>query len=207
MSTYITGDTIRKLRERKGCTQRELASRLGVTDKAVSKWETGKGLPDITLVEPLSAALDVSVAELLSGECAHNSNRCANMLRTRFYVCPLCGNVIHATGEGAFSCCGILLPALDAEDADSAGSADSVHRLEIDVVEHDFYVTMDHPMTKQHFVSFIAYATTDRLHLRKLYPEQNAEARFPIMGSGTVYAFCNQHGLFKAKAARPKPSR
>lgn len=204
MSTYITGDTIRKLRERKGCTQRELASRLGVTDKAVSKWETGKGLPDITLVEPLSAALDVSVAELLSGECAHNSNRCANMLRTRFYVCPLCGNVVHATGEGAFCCCGILLPALDAEDADSA---DSVHRLEIDVVEHDFYVTMDHPMTKQHFVSFIAYATTDRLHLRKLYPEQNAEARFPIMGSGTVYAFCNQHGLFKAKAARPKPSR
>lgn len=204
MSTYITGDTIRKLRERKGCTQRELASRLGVTDKAVSKWETGKGLPDITLVEPLSAALDVSVAELLSGECAHNSNRCANMLRTRFYVCPLCGNVVHATGEGAFSCCGILLPALDAEDADSA---DSVHRLEIDVVEHDFYVTMDHPMTKQHFVSFIAYATTDRLHLRKLYPEQNAEARFPIMGSGTVYAFCNQHGLFKAKAARPKLSR
>lgn len=204
MSTYITGDTIRKLRERKGCTQRELASRLGVTDKAVSKWETGKGLPDITLVEPLSAVLDVSVAELLSGECAHNSNRCANMLRTRFYVCPLCGNVVHATGEGAFSCCGILLPALDAEDADSA---DSVHRLEIDVVEHDFYVTMDHPMTKQHFVSFIAYATTDRLHLRKLYPEQNAEARFPIMGSGTVYAFCNQHGLFKAKAARPKPSR
>ena len=204
MSTYITGDTIRKLRERKGCTQRELASRLGVTDKAVSKWETGKGLPDITLVEPLSAVLDVSVAELLSGECAHNSNRCANMLRTRFYVCPLCGNVVHATGEGAFSCCGILLPALDAEDADSA---DSVHRLEIDVVEHDFYVTMDHPMTKQHFVSFIAYATTDRLHLRKLYPEQNAEARFPIMGSGTVDAFCNQHGLFKAKAARPKPSR
>ncbi|RNL45067.1 helix-turn-helix domain-containing protein [Paraeggerthella hongkongensis] len=204
MSTYITGDTIRKLRERKGCTQRELANRLGVTDKAVSKWETGKGLPDITLVEPLSAALDVSVAELLSGECAHNSNRCANMLRTRFYVCPLCGNVVHATGEGAFSCCGILLPALDAEEADPA---DSAHHLEIDVVEHDFYVTMGHPMTKQHFVSFIAYATTDRLHLRKLYPEQAAEARFPIMGSGTVYAFCNQHGLFKAKAARPKPSR
>lgn len=204
MSTYITGDTIRKLRERKGCTQRELANRLGVTDKAVSKWETGKGLPDITLVEPLSAALDVSVAELLSGECAHNSNRCANMLRTRFYVCPLCGNVVHATGKGAFSCCGILLPALDAEEADPA---DSAHHLEIDVVEHDFYVTMGHPMTKQHFVSFIAYATTDRLHLRKLYPEQAAEARFPIMGSGTVYAFCNQHGLFKAKAARPKPSR
>lgn len=67
MATYLTGNTIRTLREKKGCTQRELAATLGVTDKAVSKWETGKGLPDIALIEPLAKALGVSVAELLSG--------------------------------------------------------------------------------------------------------------------------------------------
>ena len=201
MATYITGTTIRALREKKGCTQRDLAQQIGVTDKAVSKWETGKGLPDITLVEPLSAALGVSVAELLSGECAHNANRAANMLRTRFYVCPVCGNVVHAAGEGAFSCCGIMLPAQDAEEPDEE------HCLVIEQVEHDFYVTADHPMTKQHYLSFMAYVTSDRIHLRKLYPEQAAEARFPIAGSGKMYAFCNRHGLFEAKARVTRPQR
>lgn len=201
MATYITGDTIRMLREKKRYTQRRLADEIGVTDKAVSKWETGKGLPDIALVEPLAQTLGVSVAELLSGECAVNANRAANMLRGRFYTCPVCGNVVHATGEGAFSCCGILLPALEAEERDDE------HHLVIEQVEHDFYVTMDHPMTKQHYLSFMAYVTSDRVHLRKLYPEQEPEARFPIMGSGVVYAFCNRHGLFMEKTRMVRPQR
>lgn len=201
MATYITGDTIRMLREKKRYTQRRLADEIGVTDKAVSKWETGKGLPDITLMEPLARTLGVSVAELLSGECAVNANRSANMLRGRFYACPICGNVVHATGEGAFSCCGILLPALEAEECDDE------HRLLIEQVEHDFYVTMDHPMTKQHYLSFMAYVTSDRVHVRKLYPEQEPEARFPIMSSGVVYAFCNRHGLFAEKARMVRPQR
>ena len=201
MATYITSATIRALREQKHYTQRDLAQLIGVTDKAVSKWETGKGLPDITLIEPLAQALGVSVAELLSGECARNANRAANMLKTRFYVCPVCGNVVHATGEGAFSCCGILLPALDPEEADNA------HRLVIEQVDGDFYVTMDHPMDTQHYLSFMAYVTSDRIHLRKLYPEQAAEARFPLAGSGKVYAFCNRHGLFEARARVIRPQR
>ena len=68
MNTYITGSVIKKLREEKGITQLQLAEELGVTDKAVSKWETGKGFPDITLIESLSQSLGVSVMELLSGE-------------------------------------------------------------------------------------------------------------------------------------------
>lgn len=62
------GCFIAALRREKGWTQRELATRLGVTDKAVSRWETGKGLPDIALLRPLSEALGVSINELLSGE-------------------------------------------------------------------------------------------------------------------------------------------
>lgn len=67
MNTYITGTTIRKLREAKGMTQLQLAEEIGVSSKAVSKWETAKGLPDISLIEALSQALGVSVMELMSG--------------------------------------------------------------------------------------------------------------------------------------------
>ena len=61
MNAYITGLTIKGLREKKGITQAELAEQIGVSDKAVSKWETAKGLPDITLIEPIAKALGVSV--------------------------------------------------------------------------------------------------------------------------------------------------
>ena len=112
MDNYVTGAVIRRLRERRKMTQEELAERIHVSGKAVSKWETGQGFPDISLLEPLSAALDISVIELLSGEDVRNSNRSSDMRRGRFYVCPVCGNVIRTVGEALVSCCGITLPPL-----------------------------------------------------------------------------------------------
>ena len=112
MNPYVTGQTVQMLREKRGITQKQLAEQLFISDKTVSKWETGKGLPDITLLEPLAKALHVSVPELISGTAVTNRNRTANMLKTQWYVCPLCGNVISAAGEGAFHCCGIALPPL-----------------------------------------------------------------------------------------------
>ncbi|WP_286684671.1 helix-turn-helix domain-containing protein [Collinsella sp. UBA1693] len=200
MNTYLAADTIRTLREARALTQRELATAVGVTDKAVSKWESGRGLPDISLIEGLAAALGVSVAELLSGDVRQNANRAGNMARSRFYVCPICGNVVHAMGEGSFSCCGSQLLPQEAETPDDA------HAFTIERIEDDWYVTLDHPMTKQHFISFAAYVTTDGLHLKKLYPEMQAQARFHITGPGTIYLFCNRHGLFAQrtpKIARP----
>lgn len=194
MTSYVTGNTIKTLREKKGLTQKQLADMLIVSDKTVSKWETGKGLPDISLIERLAKALGVSLAELLSGECVTNRNRSANMQRTKFYVCPLCGNVIHSIGEGVFSCCGITLPVQEGEETDEA------HSIHVEKVENEYYVTMKHPMTKTHFISFFAYITWDRVQIVKLYPEQDAQARFPMSGrGGVIYAYCNQHGLFKAK--------
>ena len=105
MRSYVTGEVIRNLREKRRLTQRDLAQRLNVSDKTISKWETGRGLPDITLLEPLAGALGVSVTELLSGDCAENRNRAGNLSRSLFYVCPVCGNVIWSVGEGAYSCC------------------------------------------------------------------------------------------------------
>ena len=191
--SFVTGGAIRVLREKKGYTQKQLAERVMVSDKAVSKWETGRGLPDISLIEPLAAALSVSIAELLSGELIENKNRAGNMLRGCFYVCPICGNVIHAIGKGAFSCCGVTLPPLEAEEADAA------HEIQIEKVESDHYVTMRHPMSREHYISFFAYVTMNKVEIVKLYPEQDAEARFQITGRGVIYVYCSWHGLFRVK--------
>ncbi len=193
MSSYITSETVKSLREQRGLTQRALAEAVGVTDKAVSKWETGRGLPDISLVEPLAAALGVSVAELLSGNVQHNANRAANMLRSVFYVCPICGNVVVSTGEGSFSCCGATMLPQEAEEPDEP------HAFKVALLEDDWYVTLDHPMTKQHYISFAAYVTTDGVCLKKLYPEQVVQPRFKVTGPGMLYLYCNQHGLFGTK--------
>ncbi len=191
MTNYVTGSMIKSLREKRGYTQKQLAELLNVSDKAVSKWETQKGLPDISLLEPLAKTLGISIAELLSGEYVINKNRSGNMLRTTFYVCPVCGNVINSIGEGSFSCCGITLPMQEAEAQDEA------HSFGVERIENDYYVTMHHTMTKSHYISFFAYITPDRVQIVKLYPEQNPEARFFIYGKGILYAYCNKHGLFK----------
>lgn len=149
MDRYVTGSVIRRLRESKNMTQEGLAQKLYVSSKAVSKWETGQGLPDVSLLELLAQALDISVIELFSGEDVRNQNRAGNMLRERFYVCPICGNVIQASGEAVISCCGITLPPLEAEDPDEE------HLLRIEEVEDEYFVTVEHPMTKTHYLSFL----------------------------------------------------
>ena len=193
MNAYVTSAAIRQLREKQNLTQAELAEKIGVSSKTISKWETAKGLPDVSLLQPLAQALGISVIELMNGEHITNKNISANMLRTKFYVCPVCGNIIHSTGDSLVSCCGITLPALEAEEADPA------HVLNIEAVEDEYFLTLDHPMTKQHYISFLAFVTTDRLQLIKLYPESNAQTRLPLRRLGILYWFCNRHGLFKAR--------
>ena len=193
MNTYITGTTIKHLREAKGLTQLQLADKIGVSSKTVSKWETAKGLPDISLVEPLSQALGVSIMELMSGETIINKNISSNILFSKFYVCPICGNVIHTTGEAVISCCGITLPPLEAEEADDN------HSITIENVEDEKFVIVNHEMTKIHYISFIAYVTSDKIHFVKLYPEGNAETRIQFRGRGYLYIYCNKHGLMKMK--------
>ncbi len=193
MDNYITGAAIRRLREAKGITQTQLAAMIGVSDKAVSKWETARGLPDITLIEPLSKALGVSVMELISGDAVINKNVSSNILRSKFYVCPVCGNVIRSTGDAVISCCGINLPALEAEDIDEA------HEIVIESVEDESFITVNHDMTKKHFISFIAHVTSDRVQFVKFYPEGNAQTRLQLRGRGYIYIYCNKDGLMRKK--------
>ncbi len=193
MNTHVTGTTIKELREGRKLTQAELAGKIGVSSKTISKWETAKGLPDISLLQPLAQALGISVIELMNGGHITNRNVSANMLRCKFYVCPICGNAIHGIGDAVVSCCGITLPALETEDADAA------HAIIIEKVEDEHFISIPHPMTKQHFISFVAFVTSDRIQIVKFYPEGNAETRLQFRGRGHLYYYCNQHGLFKKK--------
>ena len=165
MNQYVTGAAIRALREKYGMTQAELADRLCVSDKTVSKWETGRGFPDVSLLEPLGKALRVSVPELLCGQTVVNRNKSADMRKSLFYVCPVCGNVLFARGDALISCCGIQLPAQDAEEPDR------MHCMNIRRVEDEIFVSSDHPMDKDHYLSFAAYMTHDRCEIKALYPE------------------------------------
>ena len=193
MNTYVTGNTIKQLREARKMTQGALAEKIGVSSKAISKWETAKGLPDISLLQPLAQALGISVIELMNGQCITNKNVSANMLRSKFYACPVCGNVVHSLGNAVVSCCGITLPALEAEEVDDD------HTVTVENVEDEHFITVHHPMTKQHYISFLAFVTSDRFQMVKLYPEGNAETRLQLRGRGYLYYYCNQHGLFQKK--------
>jgi len=190
MDQYVTGGVIRELREKKGLTQAELAEKLFVSDKAVSKWEMGKGYPDITLLEPIAKALDISVSELLAGRTVENVNISASMLRSKFYVCPVCGNIFHSMGEAAISCHGILLTPQQAEETDEQ------HKIFIEGVEDEYFVRIEHDMTKQHYISFVAALTPDSLQLVKLYPEGEAQARLKMRAVKRIFFYCNRDGLF-----------
>lgn len=193
MNRYVTGATIKDLRVRRGLKQSELADILAVSDKTVSRWETGKGYPDITLLDPLAKALGASLIELLAGNVVENANVAANMKLSKFYVCPACGNVIVTAGEASVSCHGLLLRPLEPE------AQRGEHAIEASVSDGEIFVTLGHPMLKQHHISFIAAVSPDRVQLVKKYPESSAEARFKMDGVGAIYAYCSEDGLFKLR--------
>lgn len=175
-------------------TQAELAARLCVSDKTISKWETAKGYPDISLLEPIAKVFGVSITELIAGNAVSNGNISANMMRSRFYVCPVCGNSIHCMGEAVINCHGVLLKPAQAEETDEH------HKVFIEKVEDEYYVRIEHDMTKQHHISFAAALSSDRIQMVKFYPEGNAEARFQINGVSKFLFYCNRDGLFSVDA-------
>ena len=193
MNSYITGSIIKELRLKKNMSQQDLASKLFVSDKTISKWETGKGYPDISLLEDLAKCLNVSLFELISGQSITNTNKSANMLKTKFYVCPICGNIITSVGESVISCCGLNLTCLEAEENDGK------HQIKYEKIADEYYITIDHSMNKNHYLSFIAIKRNNGMELIKLYPEAEASATVKIAGIKYIYCYCNHHGLFVSK--------
>ena len=190
MNQYLTGAVIKELREKNHMTQAALAEKLCVSDKTISKWETAKGYPDISLLEPIAKIFGISITELISGNAVSNVNVSANMLRSKFYVCPVCGNVIHSMGEAVIHCHGIMLAPCQAEETDEK------HMIFIERVEDEYFIRIDHDMTKEHYISFVAGLSSDKIQMIKLYPEGNAEARIKINGVKKIFFYCNRDGLF-----------
>lgn len=191
MDTRQTGALIRALREERELTQLQLAQLVGVSDKAVSKWERGGGCPDVSLLPALANNLSTTVETLLAGSLSPDERQGGTMKRTAFRVCPTCGNVITTTGDAEVACCGRTLKPLAVQ------LADETHHVQVEMVESDWYITFDHPMEKGHHLGFVAIVGYDRLVLEKLYPEQGGEARLPHLPGGVLYTYCTEHGLMK----------
>ena len=196
MNQYVTGAVIKELREKYHFTQAELAKKLNVSDKTISKWETAKGYPDISLLEPIAKTFGISITELISGNAVNNVNVSANVMRSKFYVCPVCGNSIHSMGEAVIQCHGIILAPCQAEETDEN------HKILIERVEDEYYVRIEHDMTKQHYISFIAALSSDKLQMVKLYPEGNPEARVKMNGVKKILFYCNRDGLFSISVVK-----
>jgi DNA-binding XRE family transcriptional regulator/desulfoferrodoxin (superoxide reductase-like protein) len=184
------GNLIRCLRREKGWTQKQLADTMHISDKAVSKWERGMGCPDVSLLPELSEVLGADIEKILSGNLEPNGAVAGNVQKIRFYACPNCVNVLTATGDAGVSCCGRKLAPLVLKPADA------MHRLTVENVEDDYFITFSHEMSKRHYIGFIAYVACDRVLFVKLYPEQSGEVRFPKMYGGRIYCYCNRHGLW-----------
>jgi len=196
MNQYVTGAVIKELREKHQFTQAELAKKLNISDKTVSKWETAKGYPDISLLEPIAKIFGISVTELISGNAVNNVNVSANVMRSKFYVCPVCGNSIHSMGEAVIQCHGIILTPCQEEETDEN------HKIFIERVEDEYYVRIEHDMTKRHYISFIAALSSDKLQMVKLYPEGNPEARVKMNGVKKILFYCNRDGLFSISVVK-----
>lgn len=190
MDTSLIGGLIRRLRTEHSLTQRQLAQQLHVSDKAVSKWERGLGCPDVSLLPVLSQVLGVELEGLLSGQLDSNEPLGGTMKKLKFYVCPVCGNLVTALAEPTLSCCGKKLTPLQPQKAGED------HALSVEPVDGELFLTTRHPMEKGHSISFVALLTGDGMILRKLYPEWDLQVRLPAASHGKLLWYCTQHGLF-----------
>lgn len=193
MNLNKTGKLISKLRKEKGLTQKQLADIIGVVPKTISKWETGNGFPDVSLLAGLSDALGVSEKVVLEGEVVKNNADTGNLKRTKFYVCPHCASFVSGAGNAEVVCCGKPVK------ASVVNNIDCCHNVIVSEIENDFYIEFNHQMTKEHYINFVSYVSCDRCLVIRLYPEQNPSVRFPKMYGGKLLFYCSNHGLFEYK--------
>lgn len=190
MNCEKIGQLIYRLRKEKDMTQKQIADLMNISDKTISKWERGLGCPDVSLLPELSLILGVNIEEILLGKIVLNEKVGGNMKKIQFYICPQCSNLITATGDATISCCSKRMEPL------TAIKASQDHQLDIEPVEDELYVTSTHEMKKDHFISFVAYVTGDKVFIVKQYPEWNLQFRFHRLGHGRLYFHCVDHGLF-----------
>ena len=189
MNPIKTGELIRRFRTELGMTQKQLADRVCVSDKAVSKWECGNGCPDISLLSALAEVFGTDIQVLLTGEISQNESENGNMKKLKFYVCKSCGNIIMAASEAAVTCCGNKLSVLEPR------KAEETEMLQIEETDGEWYISSDHSMTKEHYIAFAAFVTDSSMMLFRQYPEWNMQFRMPVSRSGRLFWYCTGCGL------------
>ncbi len=197
MDQIKTGALIRRFRTELGLTQKQLAERVGVSDKAVSKWECGSGCPDVSLLTSLADVFGTDIHVLLTGEIDKNESEKGDMKKLRFYVCRDCGNIITSASDAAVTCCGNKLSALEPKKADEA------QQLKVEDTGGEWYITSDHEMTKEHFISFVAYVSDSSLMIFRQYPEWAVNVSLPMYRAGRLVWYCSKCGLLY-QDIRPK---
>lgn len=190
MDQSMTGTLIKKLRLEAGLTQKQLADRICVSDKAVSKWECGNGCPDISLLSELADILGTDIDTLLTGRINKNESEKGNMKKLRYYVCRDCGNIVTSTSGAAVTCCGNRLVPLEAVRAEGADM------LKVEDIGGEWFITSAHEMKKEHYISFVAFVTDSSAMIFKQYPEWEVQLRLPLYRSGRLLWYCTEHGLF-----------
>lgn len=190
MDSSKIGSLILKLRKEKGLTQKQLAEQMNLSDRTISKWERGQGCPDISLLQHLSSLLGVNIEHILDGELTANDFVGGNMKKSKYFVCSSCHNIVLSTGNATISCCGRKLEQLEPTKALDE------EKLIVTPVEDEWYISSDHPMNKDHYISFIAFATGDQVQILKQYPEWALQTRLPKKKHGMLLWYCTQHGLF-----------
>lgn len=190
MDNIKVGKLIRRLRKESHMTQLQLAEKLHVSDKAVSKWERGMGCPDVSFITELSRIFGVDMQNLLSGELNRNELLGGNMKKIKFYVCPDCGNLVTSMADTSVTCCGKKLKAI------TPVKATGEEKLSVQMIENDFSISSEHEMTKDHYITFVALISSDTVMLKKQYPEWDLQVRIPVFAHGRLLWYCNKHGLF-----------
>ena len=190
MNQVKTGELIKKFRTELNLTQKQLAERINVSDKAVSKWECGNGCPDISLLSELADVFGTDISVLLSGKISTNEKEKGNMKKIKFYVCGKCGNIVTSSSETSVNCCGSRLSALEPKKAEKD------EMLKAEKTGGEWFISSDHPMTKDNYISFVAYLTDSTAMIFRQYPEWNLQLNIPVCGSGRLVWYCSKCGLF-----------
>ena len=190
MDNRKVGELIYHLRKEKRLTQKQLADQMNISDRTISKWERGYGCTDVTLLTSLSTLLGVNIENILDVELSSNEFVGGNMKKSNYFVCPSCNNFVLATGDIALSCCGRKLEPLEAQKATDE------EKLSIEEIDHEWFISSDHSMTKDHYISFIAFATGDQVQIIKQYPEWSFQTRLPKRKHGKLFWYDTQFGLY-----------
>lgn len=190
MNAEKTGSLIRSLRIKKGLTQKELAHMICVTDKAVCKWEKGRGCPNITLISQLSKVLEVDIQSILQGYLDRNKKIGENMNHLKFYKCPTCGNLVTSIKSVELSCCGNKLSPVSAQTR-----SDPEYQPVIQEFDGQYSIKFNHPMTKSDYISQVIVVRYDQIMTVNLYAESEAIITIPQVRGIRLFVITNKSEL------------